>query len=202
MLYLVKWRGNMMIKFGQWRAVFVLSSSILLGGCVLGVMAGAAAGLVVYDKRSVIMIERDARIFHVIRTAIVTDPKFRSSHIAVTSFNQVVLLTGQTPTASLREVAEKIAKTTPHVRRVYNEITIEPALSLAEQSRDTWITGEVRAKLLQKKGLESGSIRVVTDNAVVYLMGIATFEQAGLAVDVARQIKGVRKVVKVFQYVH
>lgn len=190
------------MKLGRWTAVLILSSSVLLGGCVLGVMAGAAAGLVVYDKRSVVMIERDARIFHVVHTNIVTDPKFRNSHIAVTSFNQVVLLVGQTPTASLREVAEKIAKTTPNVRRVYNEITIEEPISLADQSRDTWITGEVRSKLLRKKGLESGSIRVVTDHSVVYLMGIATPEQAGLAVDVARQIKGVRKVVKAFQYVH
>jgi osmotically-inducible protein OsmY len=191
-----------MMTLGRWRAVLVLSSSILLGGCVLGVMAGAAAGLVVYDKRSVVMIERDARIFHRVHTEIVSDPKFRNSHIGVTSFNQVVLLVGQTPTASLRELAEKIAKRTPHVRRVYNEITMGTPITLTEQSRDTWITGEVRAKLLQKKGLESGSIRVVTDNAVVYLMGIATPEQAGLAVDVARQVKGVRKVVKVFQYVH
>ena len=198
---MAKWWGKKIMKLGRWSAVFILSSSVLLGGCVLGVMAGAAAGLVVYDKRSVVMIERDARIFHVVRTTIVTDPKFRNSHIGVTSFNQVVLITGQTQTASLREVAEKIAQSTPNVRRVYNEITIEPPITLADQSRDSWITGEVRAKLLRKKGLESGSIRVVTDNAVVYLMGIATPEQGGLAVDVARQIKGVRKVVKAFQYV-
>lgn len=191
-----------MMKLGRWSAVLILSSSILLGGCVLGVMAGAAAGLVVYDKRSVVMIERDARIFHLVHTKIVSDPKFRHSHVGVTSFNQVVLLVGQTPTASLRELAEKIAKRTPNVRRVYNEITIGTPITLTAQSRDTWITGEVRAKLLKKKGLESGSIRVVTDNAVVYLMGIATPEQAGLAVDVARQVKGVRKVVKAFQYVH
>lgn len=190
-----------MMKLGRWSAVLVLSSSMLLGGCVLGVMAGAAAGLVVYDKRSVVMIERDARIFHLVHTEIVSDPKFRHSHVGVTSFNQVVLLVGQTPTASSRELAEKIAKRTPNVRRVYNEITIGTPITLTEQSRDTWITGEVRAKLLKKKGLESGSIRVVTDNAVVYLMGIATPEQAGLAVDVARQVKGVRKVVKAFQYV-
>ena len=109
-----------MMTLGRWRAVFVLSSSILLGGCVLGVMAGAAAGLVVYDKRSVVMIERDARIFHRVHTEIVSDPKFRNSHIGVTSFNQVVLLVGQTPTASLRELAEKIAK----IRNIsYEEIT-------------------------------------------------------------------------------
>ncbi len=173
----------------------------MLSGCVLGVVA-AATGLVVYDRRSVIMIERDARIFHLVHTKIVKDPKFEGSHIGVTSFNQVVLLTGQTPQASLRVLAEKIAQKTPKVRRVYNEVTIAEPISLADRSKDTWITGEVRAKLLRKKDLESGSIRVVTENDVVYLMGIATPQQATLAVEVARQVKGVHKVVKVFQYVH
>lgn len=173
----------------------------LLSGCVLGIVA-AAAGLVVYDRRSLVMIERDARIFHLVHTEIVRDPHFEDSHIVVTSFNQVVLLAGQTPKASLRVLAEKIAQKTPKVRRVYNEITLEEPTSFADRSKDTWITGEVRTKLLRKKDLESGSIRVVTENAVVYLMGIATPEQAKLAVDVAREVKGVRKVVKVFQYVH
>ncbi len=173
----------------------------LLSGCMLGVVA-AATGLVVYDRRSMVMIERDARIFHLIHTEIVRDPKFENSHINVTSFNQAVLLVGQTPQASLRVLAEKIAQKTPKVRRVYNEITIEDPTPLAQRSRDTWITGEVRTKLLRKKGLESGSIRLVTENGVVYIMGIATPEQAALAVEVARQVKGVRKVVKVFQYVH
>ncbi|MDF1678497.1 MAG: BON domain-containing protein [Legionellaceae bacterium] len=186
----------MKLKIGT--LVLLLS---LVSGCVVGLVA-AATGLVVYDRRSVVMIERDARIFHLVHTEIVTNPQFDESHIGVTSFNQVVLLTGQTPKASLRELAEKVAKKTPKVRRVYNEITIDEPISFADRSKDTWITGEVRTKLLRKKDLESGSIRVVTENAVVYLMGIATPEQANLAVDVARQIKGVRKVVKVFQYVH
>lgn len=181
--------------------MLLLVVSIMLTGCVAAVVAGAATGLVVYDRRSVSMIERDARIFHLVHKTIVTDPSFRNSHVVVTVFNQAVLLVGETPIASLRNVAERIAQNTPYVRRVYNEITVDNPIMLTEQSHDAWITGEVRAHLLGKKGLESGSIRVVTENQVVYLMGIATLEQASLAVDVARKTNGVRKVVKVFQYV-
>ncbi len=173
----------------------------ILTGCIAAVVAGAATGLVVYDRRSMVMMERDARIFHVVHTAIVTDPRFQDSHIVVTVFNQAVLLVGQTPIASLRVVAEKIAQGTPHVRRVYNQITIDQPRLLTERSKDTLITAEVRTKLLAKRGLESGSIRVVTESGVVYLMGVATIDQANLAVSVARQINGVRRVVKVFQYV-
>ena len=157
--------------------------------------------MAVYDRRSMSMIERDARIFYVVHKAIVTDPRFRDSRIVVSSFNQVVLLAGQTPNASLRSVAEKIAKSAPRVLRVYDEITVDYPLLLTERSKDSLITGQVRSSMLTQKGLESGSIHIVTENGVVYLMGIVTHEQANLAVNVARQIKGVRKVVKIFQYI-
>lgn len=181
--------------------IFVLICS-LLTGCVAAFMAGAAAGLVVYDRRSVSSMEKDARIFHVVHKSIVTNPDFRDSRVIVVSFNQVVLLVGQTPTSSLRVMAEKTAQHTPNVRRVYNEITIANPLSIGQQTHDTWITSQVRSKMLGRKGLESGSIRVVTENSVVYLMGIATEEQANMAVDVARHVRGVQKVVKVFQYIN
>ncbi len=147
------------------------------------------------------MLERDARIFYVTHKAIVSDPRFRGSRILVTSYNQVVLLVGQTPISSLRVVAEKIAQSTPNVRRVYDEVTIDPPLPLSQRSKDTLITGQVRSKMLTKKGLESGSIHLLTENKVVYLMGIVTHEQANLAVSAARGVKGVSKVVKLFQYI-
>ena len=177
---------------------FILAAS-LLTSCVAIVVAGAAAGLMVYDRRSVFSMERDARIFHVIQKAIIPNSEFHDSRIVIVSFNQVVLLVGQTPTASLRVVAERIAQQTPKVRHVYDEITVGSPISWTKQSKDTLITGKVRSRILTKKGLESGSIRIVTENGVVYLMGIVTVEQANSAVDVARQIKGVQKVVKVFQ---
>lgn len=180
--------------------VYIILAS-LLTGCVAAVVAGAAGGLAVYDRRSIRMIERDARIFHVMRNAIIPNPRFRDSRIVVSSFNQTVLLAGQTPNASLRIVAEKIAQKTPGVRHVYDEITIGYPISLSQQSKDTWITSQVRSKLLTEKNLESGSIHIITENATVYLMGIVTPEQANLAVNAARQIKGVRTVVKVFQYI-
>jgi osmotically-inducible protein OsmY len=179
--------------------LLVLSS--LLTSCVAFVMAGAAASMVVYDRRSVVMLESDARIFYLINTAIANNPDFRGSHIVVTSFNQVVLLVGQTTSDSLRALVEKIARTTPNVKRVYNQLTVGVSTTIGQRSKDTLITGQVRGQMLAKKGLESGSIRVITENGVVYLMGIATHEQAGLAVAVARQVQGVIKVVKIFRYI-
>src|SRR5690242_15839108 len=101
--------------------LFLLMSS-LLGGCVAVMVAGTAAGMIVYDKRNLRTLENDARLYYLIHKNIVTDPRMRGSHIEVISFNQVVLLVGQTPVAAPRVIAEKIAQNTPQVKRVYNEV--------------------------------------------------------------------------------
>lgn len=184
----------------KFKSMGILFAAACLTSCVAAVVAGAAAGLV-YDKRTVSTMEADARLFHVIHTAIVTDPQFKDSRILVTSFNRVILIVGQTSSASLRVVAERIARTAPGVVRVYDEVSVSYPIPLAQRTKDSLITGQVRSSMLTKKGLESGSMRIVTENGVVYLMGIATPEQANLAVDVARRINGVVKVVKIFQYI-
>lgn len=178
----------------------IVLASTLLSGCVAAVLVGTTS-MAVYDKRGITTLEKDARIFHVIHTALVKDPRLQGSRMEITSFNRVVLLVGQTPSASLRVLAEKIAQRTPDVTRVYNEITIGEPLNLTARPKDSWITTHVRSMMLTRKGLESGSIRVVTENSVVYLMGIVTPEQADLAVEVARNVNGVQKVVKIFQYI-
>ncbi|HHF7366205.1 TPA: BON domain-containing protein [Legionella bozemanae] len=188
------------MKFKLKSIVFLLVTT-LLTGCVAAVVTGAVAGMV-YDRRGIITMEADARLFHLIHKAIVTNRQFSDSRVLVTSFNRVVLLVGQTPTASLRDLAEKIARTTPGVYRVYNELSVGYPIPLTERSKDSWITSQVRSRLLAKKGLESGSIRIVTENKVVYLMGIVNDQQAALAVDAARRVNGVSKVVKIFQYIH
>lgn len=182
------------------KAVIVILLFALLTGCVAAVVAGAAAGMV-YDRRSLVTLEADARLFHIIHTKIVTNPQLRDSRILVTSFNRVVLLVGQTQAASLRVLIEKITQSAPGVQRVYDEVSVGDSISLTQRTNDSWITSQVRSSMLAKKGLESGSIRVVTENGVVYLMGIVTDEQARLAVDVARRVNGVNKVVKIFQYI-
>lgn len=174
----------------------------LLSGCVAAAfMAGTSAGgLVVSDQRDWKTRSEDSYIEHRLDLNIVQDPQFKNSHIDLSSFDCVVLLVGQTPIASLKVTAEKIAQSTPNVKKVYNEITIGPPISFGQKSQDVWITSAVKSALLVKSGLRSGSVKVLTENSTVYLMGLVTQEQANLAVDAARRVDGVRNVVKVFEY--
>jgi osmotically-inducible protein OsmY len=183
------------------KAIVFLIVAALLGGCAAVVAVGAATGIVVYDRRSFSAIETDGHIFYRINNAIAKDPRFLASRIVVSSYQRAVLLVGQASHASVRVLAEKIAQTTPNVRRVYDEISIGPRISFGQQNTDTWITGQVRSKLLATKGLESGSIHIVTERQVVYLMGVVTHDQANLAVYAARQVPDVHRVVKMFQYI-
>lgn len=183
------------------KSVVLLLLSAILTGCVGAVVVGAAGSMMVYDRRSITMIERDARIFYITNTKIKNNRDFRDSHISVTSYNQVLLLTGQVTSVSLKTDAEQIARQTPNVRRIYNELTVQEPISLKQRSRDTLLLSQLRSEMIAEKELESGSIRIIVENGDVYLMGIATHEQANIAVTVARHTRGVNKVVKIFQYI-
>ena len=178
----------------------IICTSIILQSCAAFLIAGAASGYIIYDDRSIHGLEKDGRIFHVVHTRYVRDKELVHAHLDVTSFKQVVLLTGQCTMASQRALAEKVARNAPNVRKIYNEITIENPTGTWRRTQDTAITSNVRTHMFAKKGLESGAIQIVTENGIVYLMGDVTHQQADLAVNVTREIRGVNKVVKVFQY--
>lgn len=183
----------------------VLSLTCLLQGCifVVGAAAGAAAIAMVYDHRPVEETIEDTKLANKIVDNIHSVPALRNeSHINVTVFNKIVLLTGETPNPEWRQQAENIAKSTPNVGRVYNQITIQGPTSSLTRTSDSWITTKIKGQMLAREELKtnSSSIKVVTENGVVYLMGNVTRQQADVAVDIARQVSGVQKVVKIFQY--
>ncbi len=135
------------------------------------------------------------------------DPVFRQTHFSVISFKEVILLVGQVPTNELRLLAGQTANQVSGIRKVYNEIDVGANTSLWTRSKDSWLTSKVKATLLadkQIKGLQIKGlqIKVVTENGVVYLMGVITEEQANLAANLASNISGVKEVVRVFEYIN
>jgi osmotically-inducible protein OsmY len=180
--------------------LFIASS---LQGCFLaGAAAGAAGIAAVYDHRKLEQIADDQKITKTIYDKYRDNRQLaaETTHIDITTFNGVVLLTGQTVTPSLVKQADEIAHAVPGVKRVYNQVVVKGPSSSLTRTSDTWITAKIKTQMLATKGLASGSIKVVTENGTVYLMGIVTHEQADISVEIARQISGVQRVIKVFQY--
>lgn len=128
-------------------------------------------------------------------------PELKASNINVNAFNGVVLLTGQVPDNELRLLAGRTAQQVQNVRQVYNEIQVRGNVSLLASSSDAWLTTKVKSVLLANDEIDSGRIKVITENGVVYLMGLLTRAEAERAADVTRGIGGVQKVVKAVEYI-
>ncbi len=182
--------------------VLFLGVALSLQSCFFaGAAAGAAGVAVVYDHRKLENILKDQQITKQISDKIMADHALsEDNHIEVSTFNQVVLLTGETATTEQRQQAEDIAKSTPDVTKVYNQLNIKGATSSLTRASDSWITTKIKTEMLATQDLQSGTIKVVTENGTVYLMGIVSRSQADLSVDIARKVSGVQKVVKIFKY--
>ncbi len=172
-----------------------------LSGCIGLFIAGAVTTTaIVADSRDLQTSNTDKSLRHQIYRHITKDEELKDSNITIASFHKIILLTGQASNSMLKIKAEKIAKSIPGVEKVYNEIIIGENISFKSQSQDVWITTKVKSQLVATSGLRSGSIKVITENSTVYLIGVLTKKQAILAVEVTRKVSGVKRVVKAFEY--
>ncbi len=127
-------------------------------------------------------------------------PQLASSHINVSTYNKVVLLTGEVATNELRTLAGTTARNYKGVRQVYNELKLQGSSSLLARTNDSWLTTKVKTKLLANNGIAGSQIEVVTESGIVYLMGVVSRSAADKASTVASNTGGVIKVVRVFEY--
>lgn len=131
------------------------------------------------------------------------EPQFRDAHFDVVSHNGVVLLIGQVASETLKARATEIAaETSIKIKRIHNELEVAGSTSLLARSSDTWIGTKVRTQLMVDDSVPYSQVRVVTENGSVYLMGLVTQEQGDSAAALARNVSGVTRVVKVFEYIN
>ncbi len=194
-----------MSKYQVFAIATLTSVILLLQGCVAAVGAGAATGAaaVAYDRRTTGTLIDDQFIELKALDAIRADSElWEQSHIGVTSFNNIVLLTGEAPSDELRLRAERRVAPIPKVRRVHNELVTAAPSAILSRSGDTWITAKVKVELVNAQGLEATRVKVVTSKGTVYLMGLVSRGEGDLATAVARRVRGVQRVVKVFEFVN
>ena len=182
-----------------------LVATNLLSACAPVAVGGAAVGVnAVHDRRTVGTYIDDEGIELKARMAIFDNKDLnRQIHINIISINGVVLLVGQAPTEDLRMQAETITRSIPKVRLVHNEMAIAAPNSYMVRSSDSMITAKVKTSLFGIKGLDDfdpSRVKVVTENGVVYLMGILHQSESNAVTERARQVSGVQKVVKLFEY--
>ncbi|HEX7329787.1 MAG TPA: BON domain-containing protein [Casimicrobiaceae bacterium] len=180
----------------------IAAGATLLAGCAPVLVAGAVGGtaLVATDRRSAGAQVDDESIELKIANNIGTG--FGDQvHVNVTSYNGVVLLTGEVPTQDTLNSIVEIARKTPKVRTVHNELLIGPVSSIGSRSNDSYITAKVKSRFVEANKFAATRVKVVTERQVVYLMGLVTHAEADAATQIASSTSGVTRVVKVFEYI-
>ncbi|SEQ94720.1 BON domain-containing protein [Giesbergeria anulus] len=192
-----------MQKFSTRRVgALLLAASTLaatLAGCAPVVLGGVAlSGIVAADRRTTgTQVEDESIELHAVN--LLHGHYGDRIHVNITSYNRQVLLTGEVPTAADRQRVQELVRGLENVRSVVNELGALPNTSLAQRSNDTFITGKVRASLVDAKDLTANAFKVVTERGVVYLLGRVTQREAQRAASLASGVTGVVKVVRVFE---
>ncbi|THA07476.1 division/outer membrane stress-associated lipid-binding lipoprotein [Rodentibacter pneumotropicus] len=186
------------------KLVFILSASILLQGCVAAVLGGAAAGTkVATDPRTMGTQVDDETLEFKVENALDKDEQIKSeARVNAVSYSARVLLIGQVPSENTKETATGLAKGVDGVVDVYNELRVNPKITIGQISKDSWITTQVKSKMLVDDRVKSTDVKVITENGEVFLLGNVTQAQADAAAEIASKIGGVQKVVKVFKYLN
>lgn len=183
----------------------LISATFLLQGCAPLVVGTAATGAsVAHDRRTTGTFVEDQSIELKAASALGSDPDLRGqTHLNVTSFNMVVLLSGEAPSEAQRQRAGDIVARIDKVRRVHNEIQVAAPSSMMTRSSDTLITAKVKTSLFSIKEFENFDptrVKVVTENGTVFLMGLLTRAEADATARSASGVGGVQRVVKLFEY--
>ena len=164
---------------------------LLIGGAVLG------GGLMATDRRSTGIQIEDETIE--LKAAARVRELATLGQISITSYNRMVLITGEVPATREKVAVEQAVMKVENVRSVVNDLTIAQNSGIGARSGDAVLTTKVKASLIDAKDLQANAFKVVVERGVVYLMGRVTSREAERGADVARAVAGVEKVVKVFE---
>ncbi len=131
------------------------------------------------------------------------DDGLKDAHISVVSFNGVVLLVGQVPSQDLKNLATRVAtSSSTRIKTVHNELEVAGATTFLSRSNDAWLSTKLKTLMLADPSVSGLRTKVVTENGVVYLMGLVTQEEADRTVELVSNTQGVTKVVRAFEYIN
>ena len=180
------------------RGAAALALVMSLGACAPLMVGGMVGGAMVASDRRTSGIQLEDEGIELRSANRIREMMGSRVHINVTSYNRQVLLTGEVPTQKDKDYANQLVSQVDNVRTVVNELVVGPASSLADRSMDTLISGKVKASMVDSKDIFANAFKVVTERGTVYLMGRVTQREAQRASDLARQVSGVKKVVRIF----
>lgn len=181
--------------------MLTLAVAAAISACAPAMMGGAVMGTFVAVDRRTSAAQLEDETIELKGASGVRDNLGDRVHINITSYNRRVLLTGEVPNQQDRQLVVKVVSGLANVVAVTNELAVMGNTSLTQRSSDSYITGKVKAGMIDAKDLYASAFKVVTERSTVYLMGRVTKREADRATEIARATSGVSKVVRVFEYI-
>jgi osmotically-inducible protein OsmY len=191
-------RGVRRVPAGTLAVVAV--SAALLSGCAPLLIGGAVVGgaMVATDRRTT-GSQVDDETIELKANNRMNEAFGERARVSTTSYNRMVLLTGEVPAEADKTTAEQVVARVDNVQSVVNELTVGPINTFSEKTKDAFVTAKVKASLIDAKDVFANSIKVITHRGTVYLMGRVTEREATRASEIARGVGGVVKVIRVFE---
>ena len=191
-----------MLLYKNKTAILVLAVLISLQGCAaLVVGAGVGAASAAHDRRTLGAQVDDKTSASRISVALSeVDALKNQTSITVQVFNGTALLVGQAPTNELIQLAQTTASSVNNIKKLHNQIRLGSPISTGDAAKDVWLASKVKTLLLADKRIDGLNIEIEVENGEVFLMGLVSQQEADIAVDITRNIDGVKQVVKAFEY--
>ncbi|KLN97733.1 division/outer membrane stress-associated lipid-binding lipoprotein [Moellerella wisconsensis] len=183
----------------------VICGGLMLQGCISAAVVGSAAVATksATDPRTVGQQVDDGTLEARVSAALNQDKNITGkARIITTAYQGNVLLTGQSPDLSWADRAKQLAADVEGTNMVYNEVRQGEPVDLGTASKDTWITTKVKSKILASDTVKSSSVKVITENGEVFLLGVLTKQEGDAAAKIASETDGVRKVTTAFTYLN
>jgi len=178
--------------------------SVLLSGCLPAIQGISSVSSIISvnnDRRSAGVVLDDKTTYLQLATWTAEDPKLDDAHLNFLIYNKAVLITGEAPSKELRTYISKQAKRqSPAIKQVFNEVSVKSNSSLLKRAKDSAITLQVEAMFQNQEVFHPTHVRVMTEAQTVYLMGAVTKREADKAVKIVTKAKGIKQVVRLFDY--
>jgi len=187
------------------RILIALVITSLLSGCAAVVVgAGTTGATVAHDRRTTgTYVEDKAILLKALQMRSQDEVLQKNSNISIEVYNLQILLTGQAIDADIvARFRDKLLKI-DRVKHVYNEVNVGAEGTWSEAAADTLLTSRVKVELFNVgiQGFDPLRVKVTSSLGTVYLMGLLTPEEADAVVEKVRYISGVKRVVRLFEYI-
>lgn len=185
------------------RILTIIAVASVLQGCVAAAVIGIAGGASIASDNRTLGNQIDDQKIELDAHAKLSEHAGlnENTNLQVISMNGTVLIIGQAPNSYLRDKAVKLVNEVNGVNKLHNQIRISNTVGFTTKTNDLWLTSKVKTALFSNDKVDATNIKVVTENSEVFLLGLVKKTQANIAVDIARNIGGVNKVYKIFEYI-